>query len=706
MAKFFLTTAIDYVNSRPHLGTAYEKIAADVIARYQRLCGVETRFMMGNDEHSQNVFQRARELGVEPLAFCDGMETAFRDVWARLDISFDDFIRTTEARHRTSVTTLVSRLAEAGDIYDGYYEGWYCVSCEAFKPEKDLEDGNCPVHGKPPQWIKEKNHFFRLSKYRQPLLDHYAAHPEFLQPEIRRNEILRLLEAGLDDISMSRTGQAWGIPVPSDPDSVIYVWVDALINYVSGVGYGADQELFETWWPADLHVIGKDITRFHCVFWPAMLMSAGLPLPRRVFGHGWVHWQGQKMSKSLGTVVDPLDAADRLGPDPLRLYLTKEIAFGQDGDFTWDRFEERYNVDLANNFGNLVSRLASMAHRYRKGRLVAPPSAPGPLAEAAGGAVTAYREAMDAFALHGGVAAAFQLVDAANEYITAVEPWATARDPARAAELDRQLYDVSEAVRIAAVLLTPVMPSSCREVLARVGAPVVDPGLNLDRDAVWTTPPGAERQVVKGDPLWPRLDPDRAASNVEKDAQRKASPPREVVGGKVRVAADAGAGAQRREQRTMNESEQPGGGAAAPAAAPPRSEVGGSAPVGEGAATAEAAAPRAPETPRISIDEFAKVELRVGRVVTAEAVRKSKKLARLEIDDGAGVRQVVAGIAKAYEPESLVGRHVVFVANLQPAKLMGIESNGMVLAALDAAGQPVLLTPDDPERAPAGSAIR
>ncbi|MYK88705.1 MAG: methionine--tRNA ligase [Acidobacteria bacterium] len=705
MAKFYLTTAIDYVNSRPHLGTAYEKIAADVIARYQRLCGVETRFMMGNDEHSQNVFQRARELGVEPLAFCDGMEPAFRDVWARLDISFDDFIRTTEARHRTSVTALVSRLAEAGDIYDGYYEGWYCVSCEAFKPEKDLEDGNCPVHGKPPQWIKEKNHFFRLSKYRQPLLDHYAAHPEFLQPEIRRNEMLRLLESGLDDISMSRTGQAWGIPVPSDPDSVIYVWVDALINYISGVGYGADDALFETWWPADLHVVGKDITRFHCVFWPAMLMSAGLPLPRRVFGHGWVHWQGQKMSKSLGTVVDPLEAADRLGPDPLRLYLTKEIAFGQDGDFTWDRFEERYNVDLANNFGNLVSRLASMAHRYRKGRLVAPPSAPGPLADAACGAVTAYREAMDAFALHGGVAAAFQLVDAANEYIAAVEPWATARDPARAAELDRQLYDVSEAVRIAALLLAPVMPSSCREVLARVGTPVgFEP--NLDRDAVWTTPPGAERQVVKGDPLWPRLDPARAASNVEKDAQRKDSPPSAAVGRKARVTADAGTGPQRREQRTMNDSERSGGGEAASAAAPPQSEVGGSTPAGEGAATAEAAEAQAPETPRISIDDFARVELRVGRVVTAEAVRKSKKLVRLEVDDGGGVRQIVAGIAKAYEPETLVGRHVVFVANLQPAKLMGIESNGMVLAALDAAGQPVLLKPDDPERAPAGSAIR
>ena len=333
---------------------------------------------------------------------------------------------------------------------------------------------------------------------------------------------------------------------------------------------------------------------------------------------------------------------------------------------------------------------------------MAPPTAPGPLAEAAGAAVTAYRDAMDAFALHGGVAAAFQLVDAANEYIAAVEPWATARDPARAAELDRQLYDVSEAVRIAAVLLAPVMPGSCREVLARVGAQGVS-DLYLDRDAVWTTPPGAERQVVKGDPLWPRLDPDRAASNDEKDAQRKAAPPRAAAGRKARVAADAGAGTQRREQRTMNDSERSGGAEAAPAPASPRPEVGGS-PAGEGAA--DAAAPGVPETPRISIDEFAKVELRVGRVVTAEAVRKSKKLVRLEVDDGGGVRQIVAGIARAYEPETLVGRHVVFVANLQPAKLMGIESNGMVLAALDAEGQPVLLTPDDSERAPAGSAIR
>ena len=369
MNRFYLTTAIDYVNSRPHLGTAYEKVTADVIARYRRLRGHPTRFVMGNDEHSQNVFQRATELGLDPRVFCDRMEAVFREVWAKLDVSFDDFIRTTEARHRVAVTTLVERIAAAGDLYEGEYEGWYCVSCEAFKQDRDLVDGECPVHRSKPDWVKEKNHFFRLSRYRDRLLEHYAAHPTFVQPEVRRNEMLRLLERGLEDISVSRTGQRWGIPLPFDPSNVVYVWFDALTNYMAAVGYGSDEEQFATWWPADVHVVGKDITRFHAVVWPAMLMSAGIAPPRRVFGHGWVNWQGRRMSKSLGTNVDPLDAADRLGPDPLRLYLVKEIVYGQDGDFTWERFDERYNADLANNFGNLVSRVTAMAHKYRGGRV-------------------------------------------------------------------------------------------------------------------------------------------------------------------------------------------------------------------------------------------------------------------------------------------------------------------------------------------------
>jgi len=645
-SRFYITTAIDYVNSRPHLGTAYEKITADVIARYKRLSGVETRFMMGNDEHSQNVYQRAREEGLDPLAFCDRMEAVFRAVWSRLDISFDDFIRTTETRHRASVTKLVQKIADAGDLYEGVYEGCYCVSCEAFKQEKDLEDGNCPVHKRKPEWIKEKNHFFRLSRFQQPLLDYYAAHPDFLQPDTRRNEILRFIESGPEDISMSRTGQSWGIPVPHDPDSVVYVWVDALINYISAVGFGTADGLFETWWPADLHVIGKDITRFHCVIWPAMLMSAGLPLPRHVFGHGWVHWKGQKMSKSLGTVVDPLEAADRLGPDPLRLYLTKEITYGNDGDFTWERFEDRYNVDLANNFGNLVSRVASMAHRYREGRLIPPTDPPGPLAAKAAEVVDRYRAVMETFAIHQGAAAAFDLIDATNEFIADVQPWAVAKDPARAAELDRQLFDISEAIRIAALLLLPVMPGSSAEVLRRVGETRDPADLRLDTDGTWSDP--SARTIVKGDPLWPRLEAPKSDTSNKKETKM----------------------------------EEP--------TAEPQSP---------------AAAPVADSTPQITIDDFFKVELKVGRVVAAEAVPKSRKLIRLQLDTGDGERQVLAGILAAYEPESLIGKTVIFVANLKPAKLAGHESNGMVLAASTEGGAPVLLTVEDTDKAPAGSKV-
>src|SRR4029450_10514804 len=324
-----MTTAIDYVNSRPHLGTAYEKIAADVIARYKRLCGFETHFLMGNDEHSQNVYRSAKEQGLSPLEYCDRMEHEFTRTWRHLDVSFDDFIRTTEPRHRTGVTEIVKRIHDAGDIYEGSYEGWYCEGCEAFKQEKDLVDGKWPLHPTTRlQWTKEKNYFFRLSKYQQALAEHFAAHPEFLHPEGRRNEILRLIESGLEDISVSRAGQAWGIPLPFCQSSVVYVWFDALVNYASAVGLGADEALFRKWWPADLHVIGKDITRFHTVIWPAMLMSAKLPLPKQVFGHGFMTLEGQRMSKSLGNVIAPKDAASRFGVDPLRLYLVKEVTYG------------------------------------------------------------------------------------------------------------------------------------------------------------------------------------------------------------------------------------------------------------------------------------------------------------------------------------------------------------------------------------------
>lgn len=666
MSRFYLTTAIDYVNSRPHLGTAYEKITADVIARYKRLCGVRTHFVMGNDEHSQNVYRRARELGLDPLEYCDRMEREFRDVWATLEVSFDDFIRTTEERHRAGVTTMAQRIADRGDLYDAYYEGPYCVSCEAFKPEKDLVGGLCPVHGTKPEWIREKNHFFRLSKYRDALLAHFHAHPGFLQPDVRRNEILRLLEGGLEDISISRAGQLWGIPLPFDQSSVVYVWFDALINYASAVGYGREDARFAEWWPADLHVIGKDITRFHCVIWPAMLMSAGLALPRQVFGHGFVHFKGQKMSKSLGTVLDPIDAARRFGPDPLRLYLVKEIPYGQDGDFSWERFEERYNVDLANNLGNLVNRLAAMTEKYCGGRLCPGGAASGRLAGVAEDTVRHYRAAMDAFALHEAANRAFGLVDAANEYIAETEPWTLARQ-GHQERVTQVLSDVVEAVRIAAMLLMPVMPGSCAEILRRVGETRAPEALTLGRDAIWA--PHAERVVIKRDALWPRIE---------------AAP--------VPIAA-----AVRGEEKTM--SEEQAGQTPAPAGTPTGAPA---------SATPVAPAPQAPaesgQGDKIPIEEFAKVDLRVARILEAEKVKGSKKLVKMLIDVGVEKRTIVAGIAEAYDPTALVGRSVVIVANLKPAKLMGIESNGMVLAASPEGGLPALLGFENPP--PPGSRVK
>jgi methionyl-tRNA synthetase len=658
VSRFFLTTAIDYVNSRPHLGTAYEKIMADVIARYQRLCGVDTYFMMGNDEHSQNVFRKAKEEGVPPLEYCDRMEQEFRATWRALDLSFDDFIRTTQPRHAAGVTYLAQKIYDRGDIYEGVYEGWYCVGCEAFKQEKDLVDGKCPLHLTVPQWISEKNYFFRLSRYQGTLRDHFDAHPEFLQPDARRNEILRLVEGGLEDISVSRAGQSWGIPLPFDPASVAYVWFDALINYASAVGLGTDPTKLARWWPADLHVIGKDITRFHMVIWPAMLISAGLEVPRQVFGHGFMTLNGQRMSKTLGTIVDPIAAAARFGPDPLRLYLVKEIVFGGDGDFSWDRYDERYNVDLANNLGNLVSRVTTMAERYRQNRLAPTGVGTDRLASLGDQAVARYRTAMDRFALHEGAAAAYSLIDATNEYIATTTPWALAKDPAAGDRLTQVLFDSAEAIRLAAVMLTPIMPASSAEILRRVGA--ASDGLTLDRDGHWRAE--GERLLVQDGPLWPRKEHTIVTDNIV---------------------------------TATDHAPTPAASPAAPATPGGTDPVIVSTPVIAAAATATPATTTV-ATPRIAIDDFMKVELRVAKVLAAERVPKSKKLLKLSVDVGTEHRTVVAGIAESYEPEALVGRTIAIVFNLQPAKLMGIESNGMVLAASPDGGKAVLVSFEEP----------
>ena len=651
MSRFYITTAIDYVNSRPHLGTAYEKVAADVIARYKRLCGFDTRFLMGNDEHSQNVYKSATEQGLDPLTYCDRMEEIFQKTWRALDLSYDDFIRTTQPRHKAAVTEMVQRIYDAGDIYEGVYEGWYCVGCEAFKPEKELVNGRCPEHPQSePQWIKEKNYFFRLSKYQQPLLEHFQKDPEFSEPEARRNEQRRLLESGLDDISISRAGQAWGIPLPWDPKSVVYVWFDALINYAAAVGLGTDPERLGKWWPADLHVIGKDITRFHTVIWPAMLMSAGLPLPRKVFAHGFMTVNDQRMSKSNpATIIDPLDAAARHGVDALRLYLVKEVVFGDDGDFAWERFDERYNADLANNLGNLVSRVTAMAHQYRQGRVAPTGETSARLRDLANDVVTAYRRAMEDLEITQAAASIFRLIDATNLHIAERAPWALAKDPSQADRLTQVLFDAAEAIRLVGTLLSPIVPKSSQEILRRVGVP--SELLNLDRDGRWRAE--GERVLIQGAALWPRFDKKTAKEKLVSD-NAPSSAPLPIA---AQVPTEPGTGT--------------GTGTANPSTQNPE--------------------PRTADE-KIGIDAFMNVELRTAKVIAAEAVPKSKKLIKLQVDLGTEQRTILAGIAEAYQPDSLVGRTIVIVANLKPAKLMGIESNGMVLAASPEGGKPILVT--------------
>ena len=518
MNTFYITTAIDYVNSLPHIGTAYEKITADCIARAKRLLGYDVRFLMGTDEHSINVKKKAVEAGLTPLEYCDLMVPRFEDIWRKLSISYDDFIRTTEERHVISVTELFRRIDAAGDIYTDEYKGWYCEGCEAFIQGKDLIDGKCPNHMIEPSWIQETNYFFRLSKYGKPLLDHIRSNPDFIKPETRRNEIVKFIESGLEDISVSRSGFDWGIPLPADKRHVVYVWFDAVINYISGLGFGSpDQSLMEKYWPVDVHVIGKDITRFHCVMWPAMLMSAGVPLPKSIFGHGFIYHRGEKMSKSLGNVVSPLDIVDRFGPDPLRFFLLREVVYGQDGDFTFERFIKRYNSDLANDFGNLVSRTVSMIHRYCDG--VLPQDAiPGGYKISMDFYTVAdrWKQEIERYNLSGACDIVMGYIREANRFIEDQAPWKLAKDPGKKKNLDEVLCDLASVIVGSSILLFPYIPTGSQKIWEAFGCKGKVSEVNLaDRNITIFVPAGTE--IEKIDALFPRIEEKKETPEVKQE---------------------------------------------------------------------------------------------------------------------------------------------------------------------------------------------
>jgi methionyl-tRNA synthetase len=505
--KFYVTTAIDYVNARPHLGTAYEKIGADCLARFKRLAGYDTYFLMGTDEHSTNVEKEARRLGKDTQLYTDEMAVEFEKTWASLNISYDQFIRTTAPEHETAVKHLFTRIHENGYIYEGAYKGLYCVSCEEFVADKDLVDGKCPRHQIEPEYIEETNYFFALSKFSDRLQSHITENTGFIQPDIRRNEILKVIEQGLEDVSVSRSGKQWGVPLPIAEDQVVYVWFDALINYISALGFGEPPgEKYQRYWPADCHIIGKDITRFHCLIWPAMLMAAEIPLPACVFGHGFVYNRGEKMSKTIGNIVDPSDLAGFFGADALRYLLLREIAFNRDGDFTVELFVTRYNAELANELGNLFSRALSMTNRYRGGEV--PPwseAAAADFERLAGGVVGDYTKAMEALSFDFGLQAMWRAVQAANRYVEEQKPWGLAKaGEERAADLDRCLRVLLEVLRMCSVLCVPFMPVKSGEMRGQLGLSEDVAALTIEE----ASRPGAGdwRTVNKPTPLFPRLE--------------------------------------------------------------------------------------------------------------------------------------------------------------------------------------------------------
>ena len=632
---YYITTAIAYASGKPHIGNTYEIILTDAIARYKRLAGFDVFFCTGTDEHGQKIENKAHEAGLSPKAFVDGVAKQIKGIWDLVGTSYDYFIRTTDDYHEKTVQNIFKKFYEQGDIYKSEYEGWYCEPCESFFTETQIVDGKCPDCGRPVKKMKEEAYFFKMSKYADRLMKYIEDHPDFISPELRKKEMINnFLKPGLQDLCVSRTSFKWGIPVPFDERHVIYVWLDALTNYITALGYDVDRqgENFGKYWPADLHVIGKDILRFHTIYWPIFLMALDLPLPKKVFGHPWLLFGEDKMSKSKGNVIYADDLVHAFGVDAVRHYVLSETPFAADGSITYETVIERYNSDLANNLGNLVSRTLAMTKKYFGGMVPAPAQGTefdASLIETVKQTVETYKAKMDDLHIADAENAVFAMLRRANKYIDETAPWILAKDEDKKEVLGTVLYNLLETIRVGAVLLTPFMPSTAASIFKQLNTEAGDLS-TVENFGVYA----AGTVLGESEMLFGRIDAEKKLEELKAEHE---------------------------------------------------------------AAVKAAQKPEKPEgVAEIGIDDFMGVELRTAQIVACEPVPKAKKLLKLQIDLGYEQRQVVSGIAKWYKPEDLVGKKIIVVANLKPAKLCGVESQGMILASGEETVRVVFLAEDTP----------